>query len=430
MSIDKIKFWCHKVIPLVYDDSLSYYELLCKVVGKINEIIETYNPDTSGVYDIVKDIMDEWKSDGTLDEIINETIFSELDDRIDAVEYSNTALQNSYTALQNSINGIINPAWSGKNIVFFGDSWVVGSVTANHTTDGFAYRTANKLGMTCHNYGVGGAGFCRTNNLIDTQISTASSEMTTKQKNDTYCVVLFGGINDWRHKSTDGTGPSQFASAIASAAQRCKGIFPNAVIVTCFMNTACKILTHTQMNWIYQARYKLMSLGAYKIMILDNIANVISGNSDWFAADSDATEGGLHPNEAGHARLAGYLANCILGGDTNVMRYCGTPVLEDGVSCDYPFHLFRDNYKMVFDCAHWEFSTPITQLTKIGNFNRDYAPKSQTSVVFTSGNRMVGSLLLTYSGNVWLSPNTGESISIGWSSGGLYLYGKNNSDRF
>lgn len=34
------KFWCYKVLPLVYDDSLSYYEVLCKVVKYINDLIE------------------------------------------------------------------------------------------------------------------------------------------------------------------------------------------------------------------------------------------------------------------------------------------------------------------------------------------------------------------------------------------------------
>ena len=33
------RFWCQKVLPLVYDDSLSYYELLCKVVDYINNLI-------------------------------------------------------------------------------------------------------------------------------------------------------------------------------------------------------------------------------------------------------------------------------------------------------------------------------------------------------------------------------------------------------
>lgn len=34
-----LKFWCQKVLPLVYDDSLSYYELLCKIVHYLNNII-------------------------------------------------------------------------------------------------------------------------------------------------------------------------------------------------------------------------------------------------------------------------------------------------------------------------------------------------------------------------------------------------------
>ena len=33
-------FFFHKVLPLVYDDSLSYYEVLCKVVDYINKLIE------------------------------------------------------------------------------------------------------------------------------------------------------------------------------------------------------------------------------------------------------------------------------------------------------------------------------------------------------------------------------------------------------
>lgn len=34
------KMWCYKVLPLVYDDSLSYYEILCKVVKYINNLID------------------------------------------------------------------------------------------------------------------------------------------------------------------------------------------------------------------------------------------------------------------------------------------------------------------------------------------------------------------------------------------------------
>ena len=39
-GIKPFRFWCQKVLPLVYDDSLSYYETLCRVVDKLNEVIE------------------------------------------------------------------------------------------------------------------------------------------------------------------------------------------------------------------------------------------------------------------------------------------------------------------------------------------------------------------------------------------------------
>ena len=54
-AVAPLRFWCQKVLPLVYDDSLSYYELLCKVVDYINNLIETDN-------DIISD-MDSMKSD-------------------------------------------------------------------------------------------------------------------------------------------------------------------------------------------------------------------------------------------------------------------------------------------------------------------------------------------------------------------------------
>lgn len=39
-NLDTFRFWCQKVLPLVYEDSLSYYEVLCKIVDYINNMIE------------------------------------------------------------------------------------------------------------------------------------------------------------------------------------------------------------------------------------------------------------------------------------------------------------------------------------------------------------------------------------------------------
>lgn len=48
-GVGEFKFWCQKVLPLVYDDSLSYYEVLCKVAKKLNEVIESANTSNENV---------------------------------------------------------------------------------------------------------------------------------------------------------------------------------------------------------------------------------------------------------------------------------------------------------------------------------------------------------------------------------------------
>lgn len=52
-DLTPFRYWCQKVMPLVYDDSLSYYELLCKVVDYLNKTMEdvnTLNTDVTSMY--------------------------------------------------------------------------------------------------------------------------------------------------------------------------------------------------------------------------------------------------------------------------------------------------------------------------------------------------------------------------------------------
>lgn len=74
-----LRFWCQKVLPLVYDDSLSYYELLNKVVlhlnqntENINQLIDFYNTFAEDVEDIIRQMMDE----GDFNKIVADTLGS------------------------------------------------------------------------------------------------------------------------------------------------------------------------------------------------------------------------------------------------------------------------------------------------------------------------------------------------------------------
>lgn len=110
-DLKPFKAWFQKTLPLVYDDSLTYQELLYKLIAKINEVVESQNQTNENfdelyalfvqlkdyvdnyfknldVQEEINNKLDEMAKDGTLDKIINEKIFGELNDRIDKLEKS------------------------------------------------------------------------------------------------------------------------------------------------------------------------------------------------------------------------------------------------------------------------------------------------------------------------------------------------------
>lgn len=64
--IETLCFYCQKVLPMVYDDSLSYYELTCKVCNKLNEVIESQN----GIPDYIEKKIKEYIESGDINTII------------------------------------------------------------------------------------------------------------------------------------------------------------------------------------------------------------------------------------------------------------------------------------------------------------------------------------------------------------------------
>lgn len=112
IELTPFRFWCQKVLPLVYDDSLSYYELLCKVVDYLNKTMEdvsNMSTDMDNIYtaynelqdyvnnyfsslDVQEEIdkkLDEMASDGTLYEIIRkytDPIVNEQNEKIAVLE--------------------------------------------------------------------------------------------------------------------------------------------------------------------------------------------------------------------------------------------------------------------------------------------------------------------------------------------------------
>ena len=121
IPLQPFRYWCQKVLPLVYDDSLSYYELLCKVVDYLNKTMEdvsNMDTDMDNLYkaysqlqayvnnyfdslDVQKEIdnkLDEMANDGTLYEIIKkytDPIVNEQNNKIKVLE----ARMDTFTSL-------------------------------------------------------------------------------------------------------------------------------------------------------------------------------------------------------------------------------------------------------------------------------------------------------------------------------------------
>ena len=63
------KYWCQKVLPCVYDDSLSYYELLCKVSKYLNDTVEVVNLHSDAITEL-QEMLARWLEGDFTDEIL------------------------------------------------------------------------------------------------------------------------------------------------------------------------------------------------------------------------------------------------------------------------------------------------------------------------------------------------------------------------
>lgn len=103
MAIKKLcpfKLWTLQNFPFIAEDfdALTNYELMCKIVEYLNNVITITNEQTKAINDMkeyfdnldvqeeINNKLDEMASDGTLAEIINQQIFDELNARVTSLE--------------------------------------------------------------------------------------------------------------------------------------------------------------------------------------------------------------------------------------------------------------------------------------------------------------------------------------------------------
>lgn len=167
-KIKKIRPFCQYVLPLVYDDSLSYYEAICKLTQKINEIIDLYNNMSDDFGALVDEKIAEFKiyvdsenakQDDELNAFKNETaenfdgVYDKLTQEINRLfAYINNldnALRVWVAGEINALKKYIDDAIMGKIMIY---DPTVGyknplDVVINHVYDALRY-----YGITCYEY--------------------------------------------------------------------------------------------------------------------------------------------------------------------------------------------------------------------------------------------------------------------------------------
>lgn len=127
-DIKPFRFWCQKVLPIVYDDSLSYYELLCKVTDYINNIItdlatteenvgsllDAYNQlqdyvnnyfTNLDVQEEINNHLDDLVEDGTLTRLIGNYVQPYIDDFQEQMDNYETHLNGEFDSFTTQTSG-------------------------------------------------------------------------------------------------------------------------------------------------------------------------------------------------------------------------------------------------------------------------------------------------------------------------------------
>ena len=89
---------CQPILPAVYEDSLSYYESICKLIAKINELVDTVN-------NIKVDMLDE--ANAYTDEEIRK-MESRVNDAVNSVIALKQEIENEFDDFKNITNETLN----------------------------------------------------------------------------------------------------------------------------------------------------------------------------------------------------------------------------------------------------------------------------------------------------------------------------------
>lgn len=179
-----------------------------------------------------------------------------------------------------------------NTLIAIGDSYFEGFRTTTPATDSMIAVASRLLGLTCHNFAVGGTGFhngdTTGDNTFSKQLNKAAAQIT--DKTSVKYVVIGGGRND-----PDSLTYNEVADTLIKA----KTLFPYSEI--CFI------------PMLWDSTYPTGKSHNYSTMISAGIHTdtwTVQDAPSWgLYRDQEMTD--IHPNTSGSARYGHYITNIL-----------------------------------------------------------------------------------------------------------------------
>lgn len=275
-NLKPFRFWCQKVLPLVYDDSLSYYELLCKVVDYINkliddetELVEAYAKlqeyvnnyfDNLDVSEEINNKLDSMAEDGSLTELIKnylEPYIDEQNSRIDNIyNYTSNAITNQNAEID-SIRAAVGSPLVASSVSQMTDQNKIYVYTGNETgyTSGHWYYWN---GSAWADGGIYNSSALETDKTLSVENMAADAAATGVVKLKTDLINISGGssVNSIILWEQGAISTRNGQNAVNNERVRSKTWIPtNATIVSVPSNRGFYILAYSLQN-TYIGAYK------------------------------------------------------------------------------------------------------------------------------------------------------------------------------
>lgn len=319
-------------------DAINNYHLFSKVVEYLNKVIDDMNQvgqqtenitnamtelqnyvnnyfDNLDVQDEINNKLDEMATDGTLENIINQEIFSDMNNRITA---------NTNNILSNNVR---------YKIIGVGDSYGIQQFEDKPITKYYWEYLTDALGLTVNEtffkaY-ASGASF-KNGNFLQ---SLRNLENTITNKNEITDILITGGWNDIYADITE----QMIINAMTTFNTYAKSNYPNARIKLGFIGYSNPYITGNSSN----VSLLLKALQAYKKgadllgwQFLNGCENIMHFfDTTYWQAD------GVHPSQKGQDEIGHYIIQAFLNGNVEIFRKSedtGIEIVASGICSQVP----------------------------------------------------------------------------------------------